>query len=92
MKSAIDFADDKIESKACEALGYCFYLSLLGLFHFAFGFTNCLFHNSVHPVLSSPVIREDRANVSVRLNPVRLKEPQEISFFSIDYWDRVVSW
>lgn len=58
---SIDFADDKIESKTYEALGYCF--CLLGLFHFAFDFTNCLFHNC-HPVLSSPVVGEDRANVS----------------------------
>lgn len=63
MKSVIDFAEDKIESKTCEALGYCFYLSLRGLFHFAFGFTDCLFYNC-HPVLSSPVLGEDRENVS----------------------------
>lgn len=61
MKSVIDFAEAKIETY--EALGYCFCLSLLGLFHFAFGFTNCLFYNC-HPVLSSPVVGEDRANVS----------------------------
>lgn len=61
MKSVIDFAEDKIETY--KALGYCFYLSLLGLFHFAFSFTDCLFFNC-HPVLSSPVVGEDRANVS----------------------------
>lgn len=61
MKSFIDFADNKIEPKTYEALGYCFYL--MGLFYFVFGFTSSLFHNC-HPVLSSPVAGEDRANVS----------------------------
>lgn len=61
MKSVIDFAEDKIETNA--ALGYCSYLSLLGLLHFAFCFTDCLFYNC-HSVLSSPVVAEDRANVS----------------------------
>lgn len=61
MKSVIDFAEDKIETY--EALGYCFSLSLWGLFHFAFGFTDWLFYNC-HPILSSPVAGEDRTNVS----------------------------
>lgn len=67
MKSVIDFAEDKIESKTRESLGYCFYLSLLGLFHFAFGFTDCLFYN-YRPVLSSPVVGEDTENVSNTLS------------------------
>lgn len=61
MKSIIDFAEDKIETY--EALGYCFYLGLLGLFYFAFGFTDCRFYNC-HLVLSSLEVGEDRANVS----------------------------